>query len=458
VKRAILLSLMALPLLAAEPRPGTLTENVATRADASQTYTLYLPKHFDGAKKVPLLFVFDPRGRGTQAAEIFRAGAEEFGWIILSANGTRSDEPGDVNKKALQAIVPEANHYPVDVKRLYATGFSGTALVAWMFGANSNMLAGVIGVGGREIEEVPPAKFNFAHFGFAGATDFNNRDMRVIDAALEREKKTHRMEVFDGGHRWMSSVDARNAIAWMELMAMKEQRRARDEGMIARELARERDAAKMLAGPDALRRYRALVRTFEGLADVAEFRAAAARLESDPAVQRALEEEAKWDDYELRYMRQTLSRIPQIFTALRTENVPDVKGRLLREFKVAELKRRANAAGPEGLAARRILAAVDSQMSFYLMRQLFARREYRLAAGTLAVANTINPNRPFVLYNLAAAHARLGEKRVAVDFLTKAIEHGYTDIAQLLKDEDFASIRNEAGFKRITENWPSSRK
>jgi hypothetical protein len=62
------------------------------------------------------------------------------------------------------------------------------------------------------------------------------------------------------------------------------------------------------------------------------------------------------------------------------------------------------------------------------------------------------------LYNLAIAHARLGDKRAAIDFLAKAIERGYRDIDRMLKDEDLASLRNEAGFKRLTENWPPIRK
>src|SRR6202008_4406990 len=73
-----------------------------------------------------------------------------------------------------------------------------------------------------------------AHYGFAGDTDFNNREMRLIDAMLEREGKPHRFQQFSGEHSGISAELAREAIAWMELIAMKEMRRARDEALIAK--------------------------------------------------------------------------------------------------------------------------------------------------------------------------------------------------------------------------------
>src|SRR5688572_25031151 len=131
-------------MLAALLAIALLTENVATRTDPAQTYTLVLPSSYDPAKKHPLLFVLDPRGRGTLAAEIFREAADEHGWILISSNNTMSDGPWEPNERAIRALYPEVERYAADPKRLYATGFSGTAAVAWSFGIRSRGLAGVI--------------------------------------------------------------------------------------------------------------------------------------------------------------------------------------------------------------------------------------------------------------------------------------------------------------------------
>ena len=75
MRRALAASLILIAIGANAAERGKLVENVAARADAAQTYTLYLPSSYDAAKKHPLLLIFDPRGRGTKAAEIFRDAA-----------------------------------------------------------------------------------------------------------------------------------------------------------------------------------------------------------------------------------------------------------------------------------------------------------------------------------------------------------------------------------------------
>src|SRR5688572_19083640 len=243
-------------MLAALFAIALLTENVPTRTDPSQTYTLVLPSSYDPAKKHPLLLILDPRGRGTVAARIFAEAADEHGWIIVSSNGTRSDAGTEPNERALRALLPEVvQRYPVDIKRVYAAGFSGTAITAWSLGVRSNGLAGVIGVGGRLVEELPPAKFNFAHYGFAGDEDFNNREMRAVDARLT---VPHRYENFPGNHRWITPELARDAIRWMEVMAMKDNRRPRDEAFINTAYDRDVAAAAALPPRESLRRYEAI--------------------------------------------------------------------------------------------------------------------------------------------------------------------------------------------------------
>ena len=383
MRRALLLLLLTSSAFA-----GTLKENVASSLDPQQTYTLFLPANYDAAKKYPLLLIFDPRGRGTAAAKIFTDAADEYGWILISSNGTRSDESWKPNELALRALWPEVAQYPADPRRLYATGFSGTAMAAWLLAIHTGALAGVIGVGGRLVEETSPEKFTFAHYGFAGEHDFNNREMRMIDAILAREKKTHRFQQFDAQHRWITPELARDAFGWFELIAMKEQRRPRDEALIAKLYERDLAAAK------TLQQYRAIAETFDGLRNVDEVRATVARLERDPAVQRELKEEKKWDEFEERYGKETLGRIPQIFAALRQEDIIRVPMRLMREFQISDLKRRAAKPGAEGAAAQRILLAVQAQMAFYVPRQLEERGEGQLAEAARKVAAEINIRQP----------------------------------------------------------------
>ena len=154
MRRVAFLLLFATALAAAEPERGKLAENIASRLDPAQTYTLYLPNTYDAMKQQPLLFVFDPRGRGTFAAEIFKDAAERYGWVVISSNQTRSDDDGAANARAVRALLPEIGRYAIHPRRVYATGFSGTAILSCAIGINTSAFAGVIGVGGRLVEHI----------------------------------------------------------------------------------------------------------------------------------------------------------------------------------------------------------------------------------------------------------------------------------------------------------------
>lgn len=413
--------ILAATLIAQEPQRGALVENVVTTTDGAQTYTLYLPTSYDRARKHPLLFVFDPRERGTMAAGIFRDGAERFGWVVISSNGTRSDDDGEANDRAVRALVGELSRYSVDRKRVYAAGFSGTAVLAWGVGARTGALAGVIGVGGRLVSVLPPSQFSFAHYGFAGETDFNNREMRLIDAKLtESGKVPHRFEEFAGAHRWITPALAADAIEWLEVVTGKGDTAVYVTEQMARGATWER-AGKPLA---ALRHYRELARTFSSEAAGA----AVARLEAEPATQAAVRDEEKWDAFEARTIREITSALPRLYERARQEGTALTSVQIAQEMRVPELKRRARRTGTEGLAARRLLEAIYSQTSAYIIEHLVARKEHSLAAATLGVAAGIHQDRWYPWLRLSEVYRMAGQPKRAREALAQAVARGYRAI------------------------------
>lgn len=438
--------LSAVSLFAAEP--GKLTENVATRANPRQSYTLYLPPDYDGVKRHPAIIVMDPGGNGTAVAELFRPAAEEYGWIILSTNGARSGD-GPANEATAQAIVPELNHYPVTRGRVYVAGFSGTAALAWQIGLATNVLHGVISTGGRNLREIPPARFTFAHYGFAGHVDFNNREMREVDALLEDAKKMHRFEDFPGEHRWFTREHALDAFGWMEVLAMRDGLRPKDEALIEKLRTKDLAAAAALesAGKklEAFRRYRAIAATY----DDASARAAVARLDKDSVVARERKEEATWDEFERTYDKHVLGTIRALFARMREDEMPATEARLARELRVPDLQRRAARGGREGLAAQRMLNLLYTHSTFRLIDELFAQREYSLAAMLLGVAAQIHPDRWHPWYNQATAYARSGNAKAALTSLEKAVSVGFRNAKQLAADEDFATLRETERYQAL---------
>ena len=63
----------------------------------------------------------------------------------------------------------------------------------------------------------------------------------------------------------------------------------------------------------------------------------------------------------------------------------------------------------------------------------------------------LRPLDPTVHYNLACSLALVGEAGACIAALERAIALGYDDLAHLLADEDLASVREHAGFRRIAQ-------
>ena len=63
---------------------------------------------------------------------------------------------------------------------------------------------------------------------------------------------------------------------------------------------------------------------------------------------------------------------------------------------------------------------------------------------------------PRLLYELALAHARAGNKSKAINALSRAIENGFTDVAKIEENPEFESLRNESGFKKLVTGLKKS--
>lgn len=450
---ALLCSLVGHTAFAGEPVKllrGAFTENVITQRDPNQTYTLYLPGNYSPDRKWPVLLVFDPRQRGTFAAELFREAAEKYGWILVSSNQTRSDGPMKPNLEAVNALWPEVNlRFASDPRRLYASGFSGGAMLALAM-APKAPLAGVIAAGGRlagnELEKPP----RFAHFGAAGINDFNYLEMREIDDIFALAKAPHRFEPFNGPHQWMPKELAAAAIEWMELLAMRDGLRPPDQSLIREVLSREMARGERLEREEkwieVARLYGWVSATFEGLADVTGARARQAAVDRDPRTFRQRRAEKRAFDYE----RQLLPRLHHVLVAMADPDaLPGPAGKLRAELRLDELRARVAKGSFEGAAAQRILESLFVQASFYLYRDAVEKSRFPLAATYLGLAEELKPGTPLVAYNLACALARSGEKKKALAALSRSVTAGFRDVKQLTEDSDLASLRDEPAFREV---------
>jgi len=437
-------------------RPGAITEGIRCRGAPQFSYELYVPSGFKPDRAWPVLYVFDPRGRGRLGAELFRDGAEARGYLIVSSNDTESDNPEAPNGPVVNALWSDTHQrLPIDPKRRYAAGFSGGARLASRLGlALKGDLAGILAAGGGFAPGQPPVRdLPFAVFASTGLTDFNYYEMRRLAASLEKLAARYRLEVFDGGHDWPPAALATACLEWFDVAAMRAGSLARDPNLLGSVFAREMSRAEELEASgkrvEADELLAALVRDLEGLYDT---EAADARRSSlGPRVKQERRRREKLDQRDVAIN----ARNDQVITRVVAGDELPALGRVLHDLDVARLLEEARRADYDGASARRRLAHIEVQTSFYQPRELMARGEWRRAIVVLQVATTVDPESAFAHWQLARAHARRGSRREALGALEKAVDLGLRlPRARVEAEADLSSLREDPAFGRVLSRLP----
>jgi dienelactone hydrolase len=221
---------MLLFLLAALPAPadecfplGQVIDPVISLQDPTQSYALYLPAGYATGRRWPILYGFDPGGRGAVPVALFREAADKFGWIVAASNNSRNGPWKDIYVAAGAVWDDTHARLRIDDSRVYAAGFSGGARVACGLARMLNVqTAGVIGCGAGLPEWLAAADLvGIPWFGTAGFGDFNLREMKELEKELLRLGSPCELKVFPGQHVWPPVGIAMEAVAWMEELYLK---------------------------------------------------------------------------------------------------------------------------------------------------------------------------------------------------------------------------------------------
>lgn len=301
----------------AQLQPGVIVPNQVCTAKPDESYALYLPSHYSPGKRWPIVYVFDPNGWGDVPVKAMKDAAERYGYIVVGSNNSKNGS-WKIEGDAAKAMWDDTHaRLAIDDHRVYFAGFSGGARVSAVLAQRCKCAAGVL-LDGAGFGTTPPSRDNsFAVFSAVGIYDFNYPELSELNDELEQAGFPHALRHFDGSHQWPPASVNDEAFAWFQLIAMKQNRAARDEAFITHQKNEAIARAKALEESgqmyEAWREYRQAAATFEGLTDTASLQQAAASL----AQQKAVREGAKREAQEFQEQNQLTSQIYSGLVAMR---------------------------------------------------------------------------------------------------------------------------------------------
>src|SRR5215467_4237035 len=250
------------------PSPGHIV-NVVCASDANQSYALYLPSAYTVTKRWPIIYFFDPGGRGRRPLDLYKDLAEAYGFVFAGSNNSRNFSGNE--SEAVNAIWQDTHaRLSLDDRRVYTSGFSGGARVAGAMALSSpGQISGVIahGAGYPSLRHVTADKL--LYYFAVGDKDFNWPEVITVGHEREKEGLLYRVNAYSGSHQWAPAPVMEDAIQWLQLKAMQTGNLPRDNAFIDRQFQNLQKKADDATGThDALVQlaaYESLVSDFSGL-------------------------------------------------------------------------------------------------------------------------------------------------------------------------------------------------
>lgn len=215
-------------------KKGTILDGMKVSDTIAETFAIYLPKAFKITEKWPVLFVYDINGRGKQVLSMFRAAAEEQGYILAASNNINDSLSLSKNilisSRMFNAVV---GMVPIQKNRIYTAGYGESARLASLIPTFINQVKGVISCGTPVANvEVLSAKRPFHFVGIVGIEDFNYTSMLNAEKVLNKLKFPNNLLIFQGGRKWPSVKYMSKAMELLTLGVMARGELERDDAFI----------------------------------------------------------------------------------------------------------------------------------------------------------------------------------------------------------------------------------
>ncbi|MBP1669665.1 MAG: hypothetical protein H6Q21_2031 [Bacteroidetes bacterium] len=194
---------------------GTVMDTIRVRSDRKESYALYLPPGYTARSQWPVIYFFEPGGRGSLPLHLYEDLATEHGFILISSNNCRNGAFEVMEPIAGRLFEDTRTRFSIDTAHIYFAGFSGGSKLAFRLAQKNPVISAVIGCGASyPVAGLTKNNIRFIYSGIVGTSDMNYYSMHQNKNILDSLGFPYYLICFEGSHRWPPAPVFNEALWW----------------------------------------------------------------------------------------------------------------------------------------------------------------------------------------------------------------------------------------------------
>jgi hypothetical protein len=422
---------------------GKVTEVVKCSFDATQNYALYLPLTYDKNKKWPVVYMFDPHGKGSLPLNKYSSIAEKFGYILIGSNNSKNGLPMNTIKAIFDTLYNDTyRRFSIDDNSVYAAGFSGGSRVASNL-ATYGKIKSVIGCGAAMSSTDASSVNKFGYFGIVGNEDFNLTEMLAIKEVLDKTLTPHCFAIFNGKHEWPPDSLMQQAFLWIDLQAMKKKIKDADYSIADTFYNKWTKEFENIKTNDPYNSYilcEKIISFFDGIKDVATLKTSLEELKKNATVTAAIEKQKN-----TAVMESSLQT--EYATAMNTKDTSWWK----QQVALMDIQTKFVSDKSSAQMYKRVLNYL-SLVAYMNASSALKANNFETAFKYVKIYSLVDPENPEHAYLKATLLMKKGKLTDAILSLEKAAQLGFAEPGRLASDTVMDRLRSQEKYSRILDS------
>ncbi len=240
LKQYLILSILCLSSLGYGQNKLTLKKGIVMDSlsvpSTKGMFSVYLPKTFDTSKSWPLLLGFDSSGKTGGITRLYKAAAEEYGYIVVIADVLEHQKPKEKVEYMLTFMDYVHSLFSIQKRRVYVTAFGDDAKIVSLLPAlYSDEIAGVIAIGDSYYyNSSVRIKKSFSYLGVVNTSNYRYRDFFNNKAYLKSKAIPADVFVYNDTSKLPNQRIINKALSTFTLQAMLKGRIPKDSIRVQR--------------------------------------------------------------------------------------------------------------------------------------------------------------------------------------------------------------------------------